>query len=174
MPSRPRLLLCRELRAGRFPVRACLGGGPQRDRFSRIHFASRMVTGGQATRYLLLHLTNSDVAATSIGISFQAENGLPETPIPLQGCLGMLGVDCPVHVAKVAYSAVGDVNDVCHAWRRTRRKTPHGPSLSFSRRPAPDECLPPRRRRRQRRAGADTVPFRVLSRTIGSHVVGSG
>jgi hypothetical protein len=51
----------------------------------------------------------------SVGMVFQAEDRFLETPIPFQGDVGMLGVDLPVHVVKVALSAGGDVNDVCHA-----------------------------------------------------------
>src|SRR5216684_2023801 len=71
----------------------------------------------------------------SVGIFFQAEDGLLETSVPFQGGLGMLSVDVPVQVVKVAPSAGGDVNDVCHAWLRTRRKTPsQAESFLFSRR----------------------------------------
>ena len=42
---------------------------------------------------------------TSIGVLFQAENGFFQSPIPFQGCGGMLGINLSIKVGKIALSA---------------------------------------------------------------------
>src|SRR5713226_254804 len=72
----------------------------------------------------------------SVRMVLQTENSFLETPVRFQGCIGMSCVDFSVQVGKVALSAGSDVNEVCHARLRNRRKTPSpaGPFL-FSRPP---------------------------------------
>ena len=59
---------------------------------------------------------------TSVWMPFQAEDRLFETSIPFPGSAGMLGVYVGKNERKVTPRTGGDVNAICHALLRTRRK----------------------------------------------------
>src|SRR5215469_3710897 len=89
---------------------------------------------------------------TAVRQFFQAENGLFECAIPFEGRIGMLGVDFPVQIDKIALSSGSDANEVCHARLRTRRETSlRAESFLFSRPPGLAEYLPRRPPKRQYR-----------------------
>ena len=60
----------------------------------------------------LAHLSCNRAA---VWLFFQADDGALESPIPFQRRLGIHRIDFPVQVGKVALSAGGDLNEVCHA-----------------------------------------------------------
>ncbi len=68
---------------------------------------------------------------TAVGVLFQAENALLETPIPCPSRTGIPGVDFLIQIGQVALGANCDVNEISHALLRIRRRTlsPTGPFL---------------------------------------------
>src|SRR5260370_20830770 len=71
------------------------------------------------------HATRTDILyEVGAGHKSEAKYRLLETPVPFQGCIGILGVDFSEQVDKVAFGAGSDVNEICHARLRSRRKTP--------------------------------------------------
>src|SRR6202030_2710892 len=80
--------------------------------------------------------------STSVRLSFEAEDGLFEIPIPFQGRIGVFGFNFLVQVGKIALGAGGDANYVFHARFRTRRKIPlPAECFLFSRPRGPGGCL---------------------------------
>lgn len=59
---------------------------------------------------------------TSVWLLFEAEDCLLKTSIPFLGGVGMLRVDVGENERKVTLGAGSDVNEVCHARLRTRRR----------------------------------------------------
>jgi len=51
----------------------------------------------------------------SVRLLFQAENRFFEALVPSQGRVGVLGIDLPIQLGKVALRTGSDVNAVCHA-----------------------------------------------------------
>lgn len=54
---------------------------------------------------------------------FDAEDGLFKAPVPFEGGVGVLGVDFFEERRKIALRTGTEVNVVCHAGLRIRRKT---------------------------------------------------
>ena len=62
-------------------------------------------------------------SGTTVWLFVEAENSLFEASVPFQRCLRLLGVNFVVETRKISLSTGSDVNEVCHAWLRTRRRT---------------------------------------------------
>lgn len=54
----------------------------------------------------------------------EAEDGILEPRVPFPGRSRILGVNVVVQAGKVALGAGGEINEVCHAWLRSSRRTP--------------------------------------------------
>ena len=69
----------------------------------------------------------------SVWMVLQTENGLFETPVPFQRCIGMCGVDFSVQVGKVALSAEVILTRYAMLGFEIVEKLPRRPDLSFFR-----------------------------------------
>src|ERR1035438_2531785 len=106
-------------------------------------------------------------SGATVRLFFEAENSLFEAPVPLQRCVGLPGMNFVVQTGKISLSAGSDVNEVCHAWLRTRRRTllPAGCGHALHR-PGLVESPHWRRHARRCRAGADSPQRPVRPRRL--------